>query len=819
MGNQRDIRSCFAQSSQSTQKKKRKTRNYYEKGFVNISDSSDDNSEFKAQHKRSKKRKKDDIGKSEESSGNRPSEIAIIDLESNNKCNNKVVPVAVPSCANEDAKANITCEFETEKSCLIREIPKLKKVMQIEHDLSSVCMPALREVLHCSPQSSNKLQLKNDLEENAGRRNENSLEGSGKATFTSVAKKTVTSEKVARTCLNSTIPTINSCTFDSSLGVRALDIKKTDRTSCSETKRTVTAAEVGSEQHASSTICSTETCSLGITSGVPGRAVAGTGHGDVRYLYLDSAEIKYCIETKGNSANDANEALGFPSKNDASKKHVDLAAPRRNLGISTSQNEIEAIDLESEVNASWSCIACTFHNHQDLSRCEMCETEKPKHFTRLIRKTHGFDTDSLASNGELEIIEMSNRKGGKGRTRKRGKETELTHGNKKFVEKDTVDCKDGTGTSADKFVIDESSTESSSWEYVDEEVGSAEMTDARLGSQRRKEPQLEFMVSGKGNSVGLLLDTDLTMPNQNCDSLNKSFARTDSTLTDSSTDIENDWNQSIEKDVSKADIYMRGEYDVPRREGEKSCRNSLVAVSCIPSTSSAGTIDKGALLTTLPLEITASNHAQDSDKTKLTPERKMKNSQKIQSFETNQKLTLSPVRTTHRQSFFSSPLLFSSPEQHFGVKTLTVGVENDHGFKTASQIFAEQRDEYLSVSDDDALLEALDSISDPVNIVHGTLSDDDDDENNRKTSQTASKQDSELDHDTDITDAANDEINDDMDYLNCDDFDDHISLIGSEKSEYSSEEEEEIVPTELFFKLSFESDRIYLYDEVRMLFV
>ena len=86
---------------------------------------------------------------------------------------------------------------------------------------------------------------------------------------------------------------------------------------------------------------------------------------------------------------------------------------------------------------------------------------------------------------------------------------------------------------------------------------------------------------------------------------------------------------------------------------------------------------------------------------------------------------------------------------------------------------------------------------------------------NQETSQNPSEQKSELNFDIETTKAANDEINDDMDFLTCD-FDDDISLIASEKSEYSTEEEEEILPTELFFKLSFESDRIYLYDEVRM---
>ena len=53
--NQRDIRSSFAASQSS--RKKRKTRDYYEKGFIDISDSSDDNSEFKSEHSKSKKRK------------------------------------------------------------------------------------------------------------------------------------------------------------------------------------------------------------------------------------------------------------------------------------------------------------------------------------------------------------------------------------------------------------------------------------------------------------------------------------------------------------------------------------------------------------------------------------------------------------------------------------------------------------------------------------------------------------------------------------------------------------------------------------------
>ena len=677
---------------------------------------------------RSKKRKKDNLRKSEESSGNRRSEIAIIDLESditcNNKCNDKAVPVAVSSYAKENKKANIASKFEPEEPCLIREIPKLREVMQTEHDLSSVCMPALREVLHCSPQTSNEVEIEKDLEENVGRRDEHLLEGLRTTTFTSVAKMTITSEKVARTCLNSVIPTINSCTFDDSLGVRPLDMNKTDKTSCSETKKTFTAAEVGSEQHNSSAICSNETCSPRITFEVPGLSVGKTRHEDLRHVNLDAAKIKACIETRDNIANDTNEARGFLSKNDPSKKHVDLAAPGRNIDISTSQNEIQVIDLESEANASWSCIACTFHNHQDLSRCEMCETERPKHFTRLIRKTHGFDTDSLASSGELEIIEISKRKGGKGKTSKRGKDTGLTDRDKiYFEEHSATGGNSDAGKSDENFVIDESSLESGSWESVDEEVDSARMTDALLVNKKRTEPQVELIASEKESSAGLLLDIDMIMPNQTRDSLNKSFTRTDCTLTDSSTDIENDWNENLGKVRLNADVSMQEECNVPGREDENSSGNSLVASSCISSTSSLGTIDKRVLLTNRPLEIAASNHSQDSNKTKLTTECNMKSSQQMLNVETNRKHTLSPVRTTHRHSFFSSPLLFSSPEQHFASKTVTGSVENGHGFKTASQIFAEQRDEYLDGSDDDALLEALYSVSEPENIVQSVLSD------------------------------------------------------------------------------------------------
>ena len=50
-------------------------------------------------------------------------------------------------------------------------------------------------------------------------------------------------------------------------------------------------------------------------------------------------------------------------------------------------------------------------------------------------------------------------------------------------------------------------------------------------------------------------------------------------------------------------------------------------------------------------------------------------------------------------------------------------------------------------------------------------------------------------------------------------LDDDISIISSEKSDTDIEdEEEEIAPIDLRFKMSFESDRVYLYNEVRQAF-
>lgn len=57
-------------------------------------------------------------------------------------------------------------------------------------------------------------------------------------------------------------------------------------------------------------------------------------------------------------------------------------------------------------------------------------------------------------------------------------------------------------------------------------------------------------------------------------------------------------------------------------------------------------------------------------------------------------------------------------------------------------------------------------------------------------------------------------------FLDCSDvaihdiLDDDISMIGSGKSESEGEEKEEVLPVELQFKMSFESDRVYLYNKV-----
>ena len=61
---------------------------------------------------------------------------------------------------------------------------------------------------------------------------------------------------------------------------------------------------------------------------------------------------------------------------------------------------------------------------------------------------------------------------------------------------------------------------------------------------------------------------------------------------------------------------------------------------------------------------------------------------------------------------------------------------------------------------------------------------------------------------------ADDMIFEDEDGLLCADFDDDISVVSSEKSDYGSEEEFKVFQIDLRFKLSFESDRVYLYDDV-----
>lgn len=54
---------------------------------------------------------------------------------------------------------------------------------------------------------------------------------------------------------------------------------------------------------------------------------------------------------------------------------------------------------------------------------------------------------------------------------------------------------------------------------------------------------------------------------------------------------------------------------------------------------------------------------------------------------------------------------------------------------------------------------------------------------------------------------------DDDDMAIADLLDDDISIIGSEDSDNDANEND-VTPTELKFKMSFESDRVYLYSEV-----
>eukprot|EP00794_Sanderia_malayensis_P012105 gene12105-13356_t len=123
------------------------------------------------------------------------------------------------------------------------------------------------------------------------------------------------------------------------------------------------------------------------------------------------------------------------------------------------------------------------------------------------------------------------------------------------------------------------------------------------------------------------------------------------------------------------------------------------------------------------------------------------------------------------------------------------------GFKTASELYAEKEMEMATMNP--SLNQSMNiSLNGGLNTSLNTnLEDPLKDDSNAKCNEDLEKV---FNADEDIAE----------DGLLCDGFNSDISILSSDKSNYDSDEEDEVVEAlNLHYKLSFESDRVYLYDE------
>ena len=433
MKNQKDIRACFSQSQQPKQQGiKRKTRDYYQQGFLDISASSD--AEFKPEYKRSKKiRKTGNEGKSGISSD----VVQLVidsddDLDGTNPGNESDTKDSL--CFNNTSHQNDLTEDNGSNSNAMLRITSQdndqRKSINNEERLEENISYNRQHVI-CKVQNESDLQneteYKNnwkvalnevsliDLKNSAQRKKCNLLEG-----FKSQAKIASTHPNADNhDSMNNQVEHIhNENDLDSLKGDFSVNDCSKSRFLCSDNEKpsttVVSTASVKTEKDGYLPLDKTVNVHL-YTSNTIIDEVNGE-----RLLALidrkaDSVASKAGISSKFELCcpllNRPNFTSSFSDdKGDKSYKLppllavvgtaegviVDSAPGDKNDGkikIASlhMNNENEVADNNSALHSSsskshvenedaarsWSCIACTFDNHEELNCCEMCETARP----------------------------------------------------------------------------------------------------------------------------------------------------------------------------------------------------------------------------------------------------------------------------------------------------------------------------------------------------------------------------------------------------------------------------------------------------------
>ena len=425
MKNQKDIRACFSQTQQPKQQGiKRKTRDYYQQGFLDISASSD--AEFKPEYKRSKKiRKTGNEGKSGISS-----DVVqlVIDSDDDLDATNpgKESDTKDSLCFNNTSHQNdLTEDNGSNSNAMLRittqdndQRKSINNEERLEENISYNRQHVICKVQNESDSQNETENKRNlnvalnevsliDLKNSAQREKCNLLEG-----FKSEAKIVSTRPNADNhySMNNQVEHILNENDLDSLKGNFSVNDCSKSRFLCSDNEKpsttVVSTASVKTEKGGYLPLGKTANVHLytsnTITDEVNGErllALTNRKADSVASKAGISSKFEFCCPLLNRPSSTSSYSCLPPplavidkpegviedsapgDRNDGKIKIASLHINNENevadnnsaLHSSSSKRYVENEDAAR----SWSCIACTFDNHEELNCCEMCGTMRP----------------------------------------------------------------------------------------------------------------------------------------------------------------------------------------------------------------------------------------------------------------------------------------------------------------------------------------------------------------------------------------------------------------------------------------------------------
>ena len=350
--NQRDIRTCFLEGMQSKKKgTKRKTRAYYQQGFSKISDTSD--AEFKPAHKRSKK--VNAIGNKEIGDAQSHCVPLIVDSDDDISLGSGEKPFVSDVCLA--SKTEISVQE-------LREVRNSNSDVQFG-PVDDFCHPDAIQKGDKYGFANNKKVIKTMAESSTDLSKQ--LEDAYKISYA-----------MSQNVINNIEDTEERCQdmADADIGSKIDDnindnIDVVESVSCESKSPSSVPASVEIPLKSS------------IPSSIPEAAIVYRGSTDddshehfstgvlsVSQAFAFDATVMHRTSDSTDNTLTSVGAASTLLKSDEGRACVN------NHVASNGSSPHEIIDSE-DIAGRWSCSACTFDNHGDLSFCEICETVRP----------------------------------------------------------------------------------------------------------------------------------------------------------------------------------------------------------------------------------------------------------------------------------------------------------------------------------------------------------------------------------------------------------------------------------------------------------